>query len=75
MAYLAFRRYRSRDMQRRSLAVVVPIALLLAAAMSSSGVRHPVEAVADRCVGIYADELPRDVRVRHVRQDGSNLIV
>jgi len=62
-------------MPHRSLAVVVPIALLLLAAMSSSGVRHPVEAVADECVGTYADKLPRNVRVRHVRQDGSNLIV
>lgn len=31
--------------------------------------------MADQCVGIYADELPMDARVRHIRQDGPNLVV
>jgi hypothetical protein len=62
-------------MQHWSLAVVVPAALLLFAGVSGSGFRHRVEALADACVGIYADELSQDVRVRHIRQEGSDLIV
>jgi hypothetical protein len=28
-----------------------------------------------RCVGIYAEDLPPDVRVRHVAKDGGDLVV
>jgi hypothetical protein len=62
-------------MPRWSLAVLTLIALLLAVAIPDSYVRPPPESLADGCVGIYADELPMDVRVRHVRRDGSNVIV
>ena len=62
-------------MQRRSLAVLTLIALLPAGAVSDSDVRHSIKNLADQCLGIYADELPRDVRVRHVGRDGSSLIV
>ena len=77
VAYFVFgySSYGNRDMQSRRWAVLTPIALLLAVAISDSDVRPPPESLADQCVGIYAVELPRDVRVRHVRQDGSNLIV
>jgi hypothetical protein len=62
-------------MPRWSLAVLTLIVLLLAVAISDSDVRPPLESLAEGCVGIYADELPRDVGVRHVRQDGANVIV
>jgi hypothetical protein len=62
-------------MQRRPWAFLIPIALVLAAAMSGSHVRHPSEAVTHQCLEIHADNLPRDVRVRHIRQDGPDLVV
>ena len=62
-------------MHHRRWAVLTFIALLLAVAISDSDVRPPPESLADRCVGIYADDLPKDVRYGRVRQDGSNLIV
>ena len=62
-------------MQRRRWAALIPVALLLAAAIYSSRVRYPAEAVAHQCVGIYADDLPTDVRVGQVEQDSRGLVV
>lgn len=62
-------------MHRRRWVVLIPIALVLAVTISSSRVRQPGEALADQCVRIYADKLPGDVRVHHVRRDGPNLVV
>jgi hypothetical protein len=62
-------------MQHWSLALVVSAALLLFAGVSGSGFQHGVDTLADECVGIYADELPPDVRVPHVRQEGPDLIL
>lgn len=62
-------------MQRRSLAVLIAIGILPSVAVSDSDVRHPVKNLADQCLRIYADKLPRGSRVRHLRQKGQNLIV
>ena len=62
-------------MHHRWWAVLTVIPLLFGVTISDSDVRPPPESLADRCVGIYADDLPKDLRYGHVRQDGSNLIV
>ena len=62
-------------MQRRNWVVLIPVALLLAAAIHSSLVRSPSEAVAHQCIGIYADGLPKNVRIGQVRQDAWDLVV
>ena len=62
-------------MRCRRWEILIPIALILAVAMSVSRFRHPSEAVVRQCVGIYADGLPKDLRVRRVRQDRRGLIV
>lgn len=51
------------------------ITLFLAVVFSDSDARHSGDSLADRCIEIYANELPKDIRVRLVRQDGQNLIV
>ena len=62
-------------MQPGGWAFLISIALILVAAMHGSRVRYPAETVVRQCVGIYADSLPRDVRVRHTRQNGPDLVV
>ena len=62
-------------MQFQRWAVLIPGALLLAAAIYGSRVRSPAEAVTHQCVGIYADGLPKHARIGHVRQDGWDLVV
>lgn len=46
-------------MQPRRWAILIPIALLLVA-MFSNPVRYPAATVAQECVGIHADSMPRD---------------
>jgi hypothetical protein len=55
--------------------VLILIALALTAAIFINRARQPMAALADQCVRIYADELPKGVRLRHVRQEGTSLIV
>jgi len=62
-------------MQHRRWVVLIPIALPLAAAIYGNSARYPTKAVAQQCVEIYAEGLPKDARIGHVRQDGRGLVV
>lgn len=62
-------------MKHRGRVLPIVIAVLLAMATFSIRVRKSTETVAHQCVDIYAEGLPRNVRVQHVRQDGPELIV
>ncbi len=54
---------------------MIPVLLLLAATIFGGLDQHPSEAVAEQCVGVYAESLPPAIRIGHVRQDGRDLVV
>lgn len=62
-------------MQPRRWAILIPVALLLAAAIHERRERYPAEALAHKCVGIHAEDLPTDLRIRHVRKQGGDVVV
>jgi len=59
----------------RQWAVLIAVALLLAAAFGENPERYSRETLAQQCIGIYADDLPDDVGIRYVNEDGRNLVV
>lgn len=62
-------------MLRLNWVVLIPVALALTAAIFINRAPQPTPALADQCLRIYADGLPKGVRLHHVRQDGASLIV
>ena len=56
-------------------AISIPTLVLPAAAFSDSSVGYSTEAVASRCLELYAEGLPAEVQIRHSRKDGQELIV
>lgn len=62
-------------MQSRRSAILIPVALLVGVAIHGGRERSLAEALALECVGIHAEDLPKNVRVRHVARDGGDLVV
>jgi len=62
-------------MRRWRWTFLIPIGLVLAAALFDSRTRYPTDEVVHQCVGVYADGLPRDVLIGRTRQNGPSLSV
>ena len=63
------------NMMRLCGAVAISTLVLPAVAIADSSLGYSTQEIAGRCLEIYAKGLPTDVRIRHSRNDGQELIV